>query len=178
VYRSKAPLTNIEPEALVVYCSAARYQQHFAEFLVDGLNLENYSLIAVPGGIQVLTMLEYLPKFAWAGWRWTKFLIDADHPPRLVLIGHEACRWYKHLLGHLGLATTESITNDLGRARHTLAERFPKVKVEVYYARTDPQGHIVFESVAPVTSQAGTPSRSSQTPPALPGAGSGPGPAW
>src|SRR5438067_9178462 len=79
-YRSKNPLTMVEPEALVIYCSAARYQQHFEEFLVEGLKLENYSLLAIPGGIQVLNLLEYLPKFAWAGWRWTKFLVDADHP--------------------------------------------------------------------------------------------------
>src|SRR5436305_2420636 len=119
-YRSKNPLTMVEPEALVIYCSAARYQQHFEEFLVEGLKLENYSLIAIPGGIQVLTMLDYVPKFAWAGWRWTKFLVDADHPPRLVLIGHQACRWYKHLLGHLGPSQEDSITGDLLKARRSL----------------------------------------------------------
>ena len=71
VYRSKSELTSVPPEALVVYCSAARYQQHFEEFLIDGLKLEDYSLIAVPGGVQVLTLLDFLPKFSWAGWRWT-----------------------------------------------------------------------------------------------------------
>ena len=146
LYRTKNPLTNVEPEALVVYCSAARYQQHFEEFLVEGLKLENYSLIAIPGGVQVLTMAEYLPKFAWAGWRWTKFLVDADSPPRLILIAHESCRWYKHLLGH-GKPTAESITADLRKARQSLLERFPKVRTELYYARTDTQGHIVFEGL-------------------------------
>src|SRR5207302_3331781 len=143
VYRSKSELTKTPPEALVIYCSAARYQQHFEEFLVEGLKLENYSLLAIPGGIQVLNLLDYLPKFAWAGWRWTKFLVDADHPPRLVLIGHEACRWYKHLLGHSATPQEELITGDLKRIRGSLVERFPTVRVQLSYARTDPQGHIV-----------------------------------
>ena len=50
----------------MVYCSAARYQQHFEEFLTAGLKLENYSLLAIPGGVQILTLVDYLPKFSWA----------------------------------------------------------------------------------------------------------------
>jgi hypothetical protein len=145
VYRSKHPLTNVAPEALVVHCSAARYQQHFEEFLVDGLKLENYSLLAIPGGVQALTMLEYLPKFGWSLNRWTKFLLDADNPPRLVLIGHEACRWYQHLLGPFQVPPAESITRDLQRVRRTLEERFPKARVELYFARNGPQGHVVYD---------------------------------
>ena len=142
-YRTKSPLTNVEPEALVVYCSAARYQQHFEEFLVEGLKLTNYSLIAIPGGVQVLTLLDYLPKFSWAGWRWTKFLVGADRPPRVILIGHQDCRWYQHLFP--AGSSQERITADLKRAGQSLEERFPKVRVELYFARTDPQGHIVFD---------------------------------
>lgn len=147
VYRGKSKLTDVPPEALVMYCSAARYQQHFEEFLVEGLKLENYSLIAIPGGVQVLTLLEYLPKFAWSGWRWTKFLVDADHPPRIVLIGHEECRWYKHLFPAAPGASHPRITNDLRRAKQALAERFPQVRVDLYYARIDPEGHVLFESL-------------------------------
>jgi hypothetical protein len=145
LYRTRSPLTNVDPEALVVYCSAARYQQHFEEFLVEGLKLENYSLIAIPGGVQALTLLDFLPKFAWAGWRWAKFLVDADRPPRLVLIGHEECRWYKYLWPNETLR--DRIVGDLGRVQGSLQERFPRVRVERYYARIDAQGHVVFETV-------------------------------
>lgn len=143
LYRTRSPLTNVEPEALVIHCSAARFQQHFEEFLVDGLKLEDYSLIAIPGGVQVLMMADYLPKFAWAGWRWAKFLVDADRPPRLVLIAHEDCRWYKHLWSQGG----PRIADDLKRARSRFQERFPKTRVELYYARLDAEGHVVFESL-------------------------------
>jgi hypothetical protein len=147
VYRSESELTQVPPEALVIYCSAARYQQHFEEFLVEGLKLEDYSLLAIPGGVHALVLLDYLPKFAWVGWRWLKFLVDADHPPRIVLIGHEDCRWYKHLFP-VPVATSHSqVTSDLRRARQGVIERFPKVRVDLYYARLDPQGHVLFESV-------------------------------
>jgi hypothetical protein len=147
VYRSKSELTNVPPQALVMYCSAARYQQHFEEFLVEGLKLENYSLLAIPGGVHAMVLMDYLPKFNWAGWRWTKFLVDADSPPRIVLIGHEDCRWYKHLFPVHHQTPQEHITGDLRRARQVLAERFPKVRVDLYYAHLDPQGHVLFEAV-------------------------------
>ena len=143
-YRTRLPLTQVDPEALVVYCSAARYQPHFEEFLTEGLKLQNYSLIAIPGGVQVLTLMDYSPKFSWAGWRWTKFLVDADQPPRIILIGHEECRWYKHLFPG---SPKEKITGDLERGRSSLQERFPKVRVDLYYAHTDAQGHLLFDPV-------------------------------
>ena len=146
-YRSKSELTQIAPEAMVIYCSAARYQQHFEEFLVEGLKLENYSLLAIPGGIHALVLLDYLPKFSWVGWRWTKFLVDADRPPRIVLIGHEDCRWYKHLFPVATRTSIDLITSDLRRAREGLTERFPKVRVDLYYAHIDPQGHVLFDAV-------------------------------
>jgi len=147
VYRSKSPLTEVSTEALVVYCSAARYQPHFYEFLAEGLKLEDYSLLAIPGGVHALVLFEHLPKFAWAGWRWFKFLADADHPPRVILIGHEECRWYKHLFPVPIKTSREMVTSDLQRARQGVIERFPKVRVELYYAHLDPQGRVLFEAV-------------------------------
>ena len=147
IYRSKSELTQVDPEALVVYCSAARYQQHFAEFLAEGLKLENYSLIAIPGGLQALTLLDHLPKFAWAGWRWTKFLVDADEPPRIVLIGHEQCRWYQHLFPAPNQTSDAHIASDLSKVRQSLLDRFPKLRVDLYFAHLDPQGHVIFTAI-------------------------------
>jgi hypothetical protein len=147
-YRSKSPLSQEAPQAMVIYCSAARYQQHFEEFLTEGLKLENYSLLAIPGGVQVLAWMDYLPKFSWAVWRWSKFLVDADHPPRIVLIAHEECRWYKGLrFWESGQALNERMTSDLRRVRQSLQERFAKTQVDLYYARVDPQNHVLFEAL-------------------------------
>jgi len=136
-----------EAEALVVHCSAARYQQHFEEFLTEGLGLTRYSVIAVPGGAQAMTLTDYLPKFAWAGWRWAKFLVDADQPPRIILLGHEQCRWYKDLrFWDTRRPLKERILGDLERTRESILERFPKTRVDLYYARLD-GGRVVFDLV-------------------------------
>lgn len=148
VYRCRSLQEQGETEALVIHCSAARFQQYFEEFLTGGLGLNRYSVIAVPGGVQVMTLVDYLPKFAWAGWRWTKFLVDADHAPRVILIGHEECRWYKDMrFWESNRPVRERILADLERARAALRERFPAVRVDLYYARLD-QGRVVFDSLS------------------------------
>lgn len=122
-------------EALVIHCSSARFQQQMHAFLVDGLRLKKYSLVAVPGGVQAFTLLEYLPKFAWAGWRWTKFLVDLEKPRRLILIGHEECAWYRDLrFWQRQQPARERIVDDLKQVASEASQRFPEVRVEIYYA--------------------------------------------
>ena len=134
-------------EALVVHCSSARFQQPLRAFLVDGLRLRKYSLLAVPGGVQALTLLDYLPKFSWAGWRWAKFLVDLEKPPRVILIGHEECAWYRDLrFWARTRSTREAIVADLRQVAHEAAERFPGARIETYYASTS-AGQVLFENV-------------------------------
>lgn len=136
-----------ESDVVVVHCSDARYQPHFQEFLRQELGLERYALVAVPGGPQFLTLAEYLPKFAWAGWRWMKFLVDLSRPHRIVLIGHDDCRWYlDSRFFHARGAVGERQHADLRQLRAVFAERFPAVAVQCYFARLDgPKA--VFEEV-------------------------------
>jgi hypothetical protein len=134
-------------EALVVHCSSARFQQPLRVFLVEGLRLQRYSLLAIPGGAQVFTLLDYLPKFAWTGWRWTKFLVDLEQPRRVILIGHEECAWYRDLRFHKrARSTRDHIVGDLKQVAGKVAERFPNVRVETYYASVA-GNQAVFETV-------------------------------
>jgi hypothetical protein len=134
-------------EALVVHCSSARFQQPLHAFLIDGLRLRKYSLMAVPGGVQALTLLDYLPKFSWAGWRWAKFLIDLEKPPRLILVGHEECAWYRDMrFWARKRSTREAIVADLRQVANDAAERFPGARIETYYASTA-AGQVVFETI-------------------------------
>jgi hypothetical protein len=136
-----------ETEALVVHCSSARFGGQFQKFLSEGLRLRKYSVVAVPGGVQALTLIEYLPKFAWAGWRWVKFLSDLEKPRRIVLIGHEECAWYRDLRFRRHAAPArERITGDLKRVAEDVSERFPQACVEAYYA-SYAGGQTVFETV-------------------------------
>lgn len=135
-----------ESKPLVIHCSDPRYQPHFHEFLEAGLGLAHYALIAVPGGPHCLTLSEYLPKFAWAGWRWVKAMEQVAKPARIILIAHDDCRWY----ASMGFASSttglrERQVADLRTARSGLMERFPSA-VDLYYARLDGE-HAVFENL-------------------------------
>jgi hypothetical protein len=144
VYRSgPVPFDAGSPAVLVVHCSDPRYRPHFQEFLQRGLKLDRHAIIAVPGGPQCLTLAGYLPKFSWAGWRWTKFMKNLMQPARIVLIAHDDCRWYieNRFVPH-GLEAREHQIRDMHQARAELMERFPKVAIELYYAALDGErGH-------------------------------------
>jgi hypothetical protein len=136
-----------EADVLVVHCSDARFQPHFQEWLRDGLGLERYALIAVPGGPHFLTASEYLPKFAWVGWRWVKFLRNVIRPRRIILVAHDDCRWYLdgRFPHHEPVADRQLA--DLRHVRAVLNERFAPLTVETWFVRRDGE-HVVFEPVA------------------------------
>lgn len=139
-YRSRVAGAAAEPgpPALVVHCSDARYLPHFQDFLGQGLGLERYTLIAVPGGAHALTLAEYLPKFSWAGWRWVAFLENLFQPPRVILIGHDDCRWYKDArFHHLHGGSDDRQHEDLRRVKAEMQARFPRVAVETWFARLE-----------------------------------------
>lgn len=133
--------------ALVVHCSDPRFQPHFQEFLAKGLGLRTYGLVAVPGGVQLLTMTDYLPKYSWAGWRWVKFMMNLSQPNRVVLIAHEDCRWY--LDPRFGLDPTRIEArqiDDLEQVRRSMIERFGARRVDLYYAQLE-SGRAAFQAL-------------------------------
>ena len=148
-YQIASKLNREDAEVLVVYCSDHRIQAGVREFVDSGLKLgENYDLLAIPGGPQCLTLVEYLPKFSWAGWKWFQFLVDAHNLKRLILIQHQDCGWYKELPLHLHSSPEprKRQEEDLRRARAALAKERPDLSVEVYYAGWDAANQIVIES--------------------------------
>ena len=147
LYYTSAHGAGGESKPLVIHCSDPRYQPHFQEFLETGLGLPHYALIAVPGGPHCLTLSDYLPKFAWAGWRWVKVMHRVAQPERIILIAHDDCRWYVTMgfaSGTTGLR--ERQVADLKTARTALAERYG-AKVDLYYARLEGD-HAVFENLS------------------------------
>ena len=146
MYYTSAHGAGGESKPLVIHCSDPRYQPHFQEFLQTGLGLAHYALIAVPGGPHCLTLSDYLPKFAWAGWRWVKVMERVAQPERIILIAHDDCRWYVSM-GFVSAMTKlrERQIEDLKTARTELVERF-STKVDLYYARLEGD-HAVFENL-------------------------------
>jgi hypothetical protein len=137
-------------EVLVIHCSDHRFQAGFYEFLNRCLNLEeNYDLLVLPGGPQCLALVEYLPKFSWAGWRWFRFLVDSHDLKRLILLQHQDCMWYKELPLHLHSSPEprERQEQDLRRARAALAKERPELGIELYYASFDLNQRITVDTV-------------------------------
>lgn len=146
VYRTQT-VTSAKPEAFVLHCSDPRYQPHFHEFLTQHLGIRSYGLMATPGGAQLLRIVDLLPKFSWAGWRWAKFMVDITGPTRVILIGHQDCRWYSEgPVWRRGGDVRELVLSDMRGVAKDLSERFPGVTVELYFARLEGQ-NAVFENV-------------------------------
>jgi hypothetical protein len=130
-----------------VHCSDPRYQPHFQSFLREGLGLDHYALVAVPGGVHFLTLVDFLPKFSWVGRRWVKFVIDLTSPQRIVLLGHDDCRWYLDGRFHADPARLRARQErDLRAVRADILDRFGPRSVDLYFARLDGDG-AVFEAV-------------------------------
>ena len=137
-YQTNAKIPAQQTDTLVVHCSDYRIQPGIREFLNDGLRLNgNFDLLAIPGGPQALTLVEYLPKFSWAGWKWFRFLLERHELKRLVLIAHDDCKWYETLPVHLhgSKVLRQRQEEDLRRVHTTLESDFPGLIVEAYYSR-------------------------------------------
>jgi hypothetical protein len=150
IYRS-ARITAIGPQesVVVIQCSDPRYQPHFHDFVRNGLHVHRYALLAIPGGAQCLTLVDYLPKFAWSGWRWLKFLEKLMSPKRVILIAHDDCRWYlDNRFAESPEKARQRQVQDLQRVRGELLGRFGQVRIDSFYATLAGE-EAVFESIAP-----------------------------
>ena len=146
---STLPWVNGHAETLVIHCSDGRFQPHIDEFLERTLRLGSFDRVAVPGGPHFLLAAGWLPKFEWAGRRWVRFLVKQHGTRRIVCIGHEDCGWYKELtVGTVSIPLLrERQEGDLRKVRVVLAELFPEMAVELYYARPSERGHVEFAAV-------------------------------
>jgi hypothetical protein len=150
LYQTGCKIAEPQTDTLVVHCSDYRVQQGIRKFLDDGLRLNgNFDLLAIPGGPQALTLVEYLPKFSWAGWKWFRFLLERHELKRLVLIAHDDCKWYETLPLHLHGSRNlrERQEEDLRRIHRTLESDFPGLMVEAYYVAWDDEQRVTVETI-------------------------------
>ncbi|MEM4217910.1 MAG: hypothetical protein QXZ09_07785 [Candidatus Methanomethylicaceae archaeon] len=170
LYTSQEPFVEPESSVLVICCSSNAFLPYTQEFLERqlGLGPGNYDLLAVPGGPQFLLLTEYLPKFAWVGHRWVKFLIERHRLKRVIVISHEDCAWYSeerfvpqflHAARGLHLRLPEA--GEDARSRRSLAQREDlreivhalhalelPISVEAYYAEKSSDGRVRFQKEA------------------------------
>ena len=128
-----------------------RWYHHFQEFARDQLHAgPRTDYLAVPGGIEPLTLIDLVPKDFNFFRRRLESLVEAHGTRRIVAIAHQDCAWYRaRKLGPVALDFKEQQVKDLRRAAARLREMFPGVTVETYFARlggTKPES-VVFDTV-------------------------------
>ena len=60
----------------------------------EGLGLTHYGLIAIPGGVELLSPSETSDTLRSQGAAWFDFMSKLMNAERCILIGHADCRWY------------------------------------------------------------------------------------
>jgi len=151
IYESTVPWNPRRPDTVIISCVDGRWRAQIQEFTVNYLKTDLHAdFLAVPGGIEPLTLFDLVPKDFNFFRRRLESLIEAHGTKRIVAIAHQDCAWYKaRKLFSLTVDLKERQITDLRRVAARLREMLPEVTVETYYARlegTDP-GHVVFEPV-------------------------------
>lgn len=139
------------PPTVIVTCVDGRWYPHFQEFARTYLKAgPRTDFVAVPGGIEPLTLVDLIPKDFNFFRRRIEALVESHGTRRIVAIAHQDCAWYKaRKIGPITIDLREKQIRDLRRAAIRLREMFDGVTVETYFARltgTEPQ-KVVFELV-------------------------------
>jgi hypothetical protein len=128
-----------------------RWYRHFQEFARVHLNAgPQTDFVAVPGGIEPLTLFDLMPKDFNFLRRRLESLVEAHGTRRIVAIAHQDCAWYKaRKIGSVTINLRDRQVADLRRASARLRDMFSGVRVETYFARlshTSPE-QVVFETI-------------------------------
>lgn len=125
-----------EPDALVICCSDGRYRRPTEHFLYKELGLGNYDILAVPGGVFILSFASVLPKQLKVGMQMVKFIVKRHATPRIVLVGHEGCGRYREgfstWLRRRGFDLKDKQRRDLTETARTLREALGGVRVDAF----------------------------------------------
>ena len=150
-YESSLPWNPERPDTTIITCVDGRWYQHFQEFARVHLNAGvRTDFLAVPGGIEPMTLLDLVPKDFNFFRRRIEALVEAHGTRRIVAIAHQDCAWYRtRTVGPAVVDPRSRQIADLRRSAVKLREMFDGVTVETYYAHlsgTSPD-KVIFETV-------------------------------
>ena len=153
-YVTELPWSPERPETVVITCVDGRWYRHFQEFAREHLKAGPCTdFMAVPGGIEPMTLADDVPKDFNFFRRRLEALVDAHGTRRIVVIAHQDCAWYRM---RMGAASAEAMRSkqiaDMHRAASWLRVRFAGVVVQPFFARlsgTQPP-RVVFEAMSPL----------------------------
>jgi len=151
VYESSLPWNPARPETAIISCVDGRWYEHFQEFARVHLKAGSHTdFVAVPGGIEPLTLFDLVPKDFNFFRRRIESLVEAHGTRRIVAIAHQDCAWYRaRKIGPITADLRDRQIADLRRAASRLREMFQDVVVETYFARLSHANSdkVVFEAV-------------------------------
>ena len=151
VYESSLPWDPARPATTIITCVDGRWYNHVQEFARQHLNAGSRTdFVAVPGGIEPLTLFDLVPKDFNFFRRRIEALVEAHGTSRIVAIAHQDCAWYKSRnIGSFTLDLRARQIRDLRQSAARLREMFRGVTVETYFARfsADEPKRVVFELV-------------------------------
>lgn len=150
-YVTELPWVPERPETVVITCVDGRWYGHFQEFARVHLHAGPCTdFMAVPGGIEPMTLADDVPKDFNFFRRRLEALVDAHGTRRIIVIAHQDCAWYRERMGG---ASAEAMrarqVSDMRRGASWLRSRFEGIVVQPFFARlsgTSPE-KVVFESV-------------------------------
>jgi hypothetical protein len=151
IYESGVPWNPSRPDTVIISCVDGRWRSQIQDFTVNCLKADLHAdFLAVPGGIEPLTLFDLVPKDFNFFRRRLESLIEAHGTKRIVAIAHQDCAWYKaSKLFPFKVDLRERQVNDLKRVAARLREVFPDMTVETYFARLEGKvpERVVFEVV-------------------------------
>jgi hypothetical protein len=151
VYESSLRWDVERPDTLIISCVDGRWYQHVQEFAREHLKAGSRTdFMAVPGGIEPMTLFDTVPKDFNFFRRRIEGLVESHGTRRIVAIAHQECAWYRtRQLGPVTIDLRDRQIADLRRAASRLRATFDGVSIETYFARlsgTMPE-KVVFEAV-------------------------------
>jgi hypothetical protein len=145
-FEVEAPFNASSIGTAVVCCSDGRFVAPMDEFLRQGLGIERYDCLAVPGGAGCLAG-------HFAVWReeeavtfQLKFLVEMHALHRVVLIAHPDFGFYGKRLRLFGSEIEEQQRADIVTAARRIHGLAPRLEVDGFTSRRLPAG-IRFEAV-------------------------------
>src|SRR6185503_21210320 len=96
LYESTLPWNAERPDTVLITCVDGRWFHHFQEFARVHLKAGTRTdFLAVPGGIEPLTLGDHVPKDFNFFRRRLEKLVQAHGTERIVAIAHQDCAWYR-----------------------------------------------------------------------------------
>jgi hypothetical protein len=127
------------------------WYRHFQELAREHLKAGHRTdFIAVPGGIEPMTLFDLVPKDFNFFRRRIEALVASHGTSRIVAIAHQDCAWYTaRKIGPFRIDLRDRQIADLRTSAARLREMFDGVTVETYFARLTGEApdKVVFERV-------------------------------